>query len=131
MYCRWSFVGVGVGFPIDTGFVALGTREKLKKPNPQPRPRKRNARSFLTSERPEDSNATPPRTISFFWVPTLDTGLLLKGGAVEGAAVDEGPGVAGADVAGVVGLESGRDGPAAFRPGRTYLFEGGLYPGLT
>ena len=28
------------------------------------------SRSFLTSERPDDSNATPPKTISFFWVPT-------------------------------------------------------------
>lgn len=83
------------------------------------------SRSFLTSERPDDSNATPPSTTSFFCPPTLEIGLL-KGGAAAEESTAEGPGVAaGVGVAdGVFDFEAGFDELAVFRPGRTYLFAG-------
>jgi hypothetical protein len=74
--------------------------------------------SFLTREREEDSNATPPNTTSFVCPPVLETGSLDTGGIV-------GVGVVIIVVLGiVVVVEAVFEGPATFKPGRIYLLVG-------
>lgn len=75
---------------------------------------KTHLQSFLTREREEDSNATPPNTTSFVWPPVLETGVLDTGGIV-------GVGVFIVALGIVVVVEAGFEGPATFKPGRIYL----------
>jgi hypothetical protein len=79
---------------------------------------KKHLQSFLTREREEDSNATPPNTTSFVCPPVLETGALDTEGTV-GVAV-----VIVAVLGTVVVVEAGFEGPATFKPGRIYLLAG-------
>jgi len=92
----WGLVDVD-DFAVDKGFEGFG-------------------KSFLTREREEDSNATPPNTTSLICPPTLEMGLLDTGGT-GGVGVD----IGGVTLGVVVVVEAGFEGPATFRPGRIYL----------
>jgi hypothetical protein len=81
---------------------------------------KTHLQSFLTREREEDSNATPPNTTSFVCPPVPETGSVDTGGTM-------GVGVVIVIVLGivvVVVVEAGFEGPATFKPGRIYLLAG-------
>ena len=78
---------------------------------------KTHLQSFLTKEREEDSNATPPNTTSFVCPPVVETGLLETGSTV-------GVGVVTVAALAIVVVEAGFEGPATFKPGRIYLLAG-------
>ena len=75
-----------------------------------------NSRSFLTRDRPDDSNATPPKTTSFFWPGITGGGWLIWGTKMPLSEL------ASTIAAAALGVDAMTE--PVFTPGRTYLFGG-------